>query len=485
MKKNIAIVLFGFIVFSAFAGGQTDSGRDSSLTTIEAGKFVNPETVDAYAYINDYVFPYRINENDDLSIFVKLEKEQILTIGDKFNLFIGLHVNNKDFYKRTEGNYIVFIHNPEVLLRAEWKNSFISVFSKIRQAQKTDAVFGIFNPAKNEIINIPTVNSIQTALDQIQNTRKVYNMDTLLDQSFRNMDKIQNNYNTRFLWITDSDLLKSNNSSREREYFDYLMKLQAQNKISFSYLGYGEVPNWAVMNQSLKNVGGNSYYVNSNQDMEEKAWDDYDRFIYPTIENIKVNVSLMPWVTETRFDYRSEWYPASGFRPVTNYYTHTLSNEIKNMDSGEHKIFLYYLNINAINKTESDLYYRTIAGDGNTPIGFCSVEYYSYNEGKTKYRTFPLRVKYTEDYDEYAAYINQEVKKYTILQNTGFILKELSQLVNKREYYTAILLVDSQIKMLESYLAENFDDAIATDIETLNKNKELLMEQAKSLNYIR
>jgi hypothetical protein len=485
MKKYLIVLLVGFTAVSAFAGGQTDSGRDSSLNTIEAGKFVDPGTVDAYAYINDYVFPYEISRNDDLSIFVKLEKERILTIGDKFNLFIGLHVNNKDYFKRNEGNYIVFIHNPEILLRNEWKNSFASALGKIRQAQKTDAVLGIFNPANNEIINISTANSIQTALTQIQTTRKVYNMDTLLDQSFKHMDALQNDYNTRFLWITDSDLLKSNNSTRERQYFDYLMKLQSQNKISFSYLGYGEVPNWAVMNQSLKNVGGNSYYINSNQELEEKIWDDYDRFVYPTIENIKVNVSLMPWVTEARFDYRTEWYPANNFMPVTNYYTHTLRNEIKNMDSGEHKIFLYYLNINAINKTEGDLYYRTIAGDGITPIGFCSVEYYSYNTGKTVYKTFPLQVTYTENYDEYTASINKEVSKYSILQNTGFILKELSNLVNRREYYTAILIVDSQIKMLKEYLAEKYDEAIEKDIETLNKNRELLMEQAKSLNYIR
>jgi hypothetical protein len=485
MKKYFLVLLVGFAAFSAFAGGQTNSGRDSSLNTIEAGKFVNPGTVDAYAYINDYIFPYEINRNEDLSIFVRLEKERILTVGDKFNLFIGLHVNNKDYFKRNEGNYIVFIHNPEILLKAEWKNSFAAALGKIRQAQKTDAVLGLFNPAKKEIINIPTVNAIQAALTQIQATQKIYNIDTLLDQSFKNMDAIQNNYNTRFLWITDSDLLKSNNSARERDYFDYLMKLQSQNKISFSYLGYGESPNWAVMNQSLKNVGGNSYFIDSRQELEEKIWDDYDRFVYPTIENIKINVSLMPWVTEARFDYRTEWYPTTNFMPVTNYYTHTLSNTIKNMDSGEHKIYLYYLNINAINKTESDLYYRTITKDGNTPIGFCSIEYYSYNAGKTIYKTYPLQIKYTENYDDYAAHINKEVSKYSILQNTGFILKELSNLVNRREYYTAILLVDSQIKMLQKYLAEKPDEAIEKDIETLNRNKELLMEQAKSLNYIR
>jgi hypothetical protein len=435
--------------------------------------------------INDYAFPYGINNNEDLSIFVKLEKQKVLTIGDSFNLLIGLHVNNKNFFRRTEGNYILFIHNPEVLLRSEWKNSITLVIRKIRQSQGSNAVLGIFNPASNEIINISTVDSVQTALGRIQNTRKVYAIDTILDQSFKCMEAIKNEYNTRFLWITDSDLLKSNNSNREREYFDFLMKLQSQNNISFSYLGYGETPNWATMNQSLKNVGGNSYFIDTPKELEDKVWDDYDRFVCPTIENIKVNISLMPWITEARFDYRSEWYPVTNFMPVIAYYTHTAKNEIKNMDSGEHKIFLYYLSIGAVNKVTADLYYRTVAEGMTTPVGFCSVEYYSYKDRKTKYKTFPLQVEYTDDYDDYAAHIDQSVRKYTALQNTGFILKELSQLVNRRQYYMAILLVDSQIKMLEKYQAEKQDLEIAKDIETLNKNRELLMEQAKSLNYIR
>ena len=54
------------------------------------------------------------------------------------------------------------------------------------------------------------------------------------------------------------------------------------------------MPNWAVMNQALKDVVGNPYYINSSQELEEKVWDDYDRFVCPTIENIKINVSLMP-----------------------------------------------------------------------------------------------------------------------------------------------------------------------------------------------
>ena len=485
MKGTAVILLFALVPFAVFAGGQKQSGRDTSADTIEGGQFINPAMVDAYEYINDYVFPYDINSRDDLSVFVKLEKGQVLSIGDNFNLLIGLKLNEQNYFRRNEGNFILFIHNPNMLLRTEWRNPITAALRRIRQAQQSDAVLGIFNPATNEIINIPDVNAIEDAFYQIQNTRKIYTTDTILNQSFRCMDDIGNDHSTRFFWMTDSDLLRSSNAAREREYFDFLMKLQSQNNISFSYLGYGEVPNWATMNQSLKNVGGNSYYINSAAELEEKIWDDYERFVFPTIQNIKVNVSLMPWIAESRYDYRDEWYPVANFTPVNSNYTHTASNSIKNMDADEHRVFMYYLKIEAENKTASDLYYRTISSGRIVPVGFVSVQYYSYSEGKTKYRVFPLQVTYTDDYDSYSAQIDLSVRKYTVLQNTAFILKELSNLVNRRQYYTAILLVDSQIKLLEGFLKENDDKEIAGDVETLTKNKALLMEQAKSLQYIR
>jgi hypothetical protein len=193
----------------------------------------------------------------------------------------------------------------------------------------------------------------------------------------------------------------------------------------------------------------------------------------------------MPWISETRFDYRNEWYPVTNFTPVNTNYTHTRSNNIKNMDADDTRIFQYYLRISAENTTASNQYYREISSDRIVPVGFVSVEYYSYTQGKTIYRVFPLQVSYTDNYDSYSIQIDHTVRKYTILQNTAFILKELSNLVNQRQYYTAILLVDSQIKLLEAFLDENPDDEISGDIETLTRNKTLLMEQARSLQYIR
>ena len=485
-KISLFLILISIPFVIAAGGGQAQSGRDTNTDTIEGGQFINPAMVDAYEYINDYVFPYEMNPSEDLSVFVSLEKSDVLSIGDNFNLLIGLRVNEQSFFSKREGNFILFIHNPTVLLQLQWRNAVTAVLRRIIEAKESDAVIGIFNSNTNEIIQLPNVNAISSALNQIMNTRKVFAIDTILDQSFKCMDALENDYDTRFLWMTDSDLLRSNNSAREREYFDFLIRLQSQNNISFSYLGYGEVPNWVTMNQSLKNAGGNTYFINSAAELEEEIWGDYNRFVYPAIENIKINLSLMPtWISETRFDYRSEWYPVTSFTPVAANYTHTRSHNIKNMDADDHRIFQYYLRIVAENTSASNQYYREISADRNAPVGFVSVEYYSHTQGKTIYRVFPLQVTYTDDYDSYAAGIDHTVRKYTILQNTAFILKELSNLVNQRQYYTAILLVDSQIKLLEGFLREGPDNEIAGDIATLTRNKTMLMEQARSLQYIR
>lgn len=491
MKKALfALLALCLGAMGLYAAGQLDSGRETGLDTIEAGQFIDPAKIDAYAYINDYPFPFEPDPARDLTVVAKLEKERVLTIGDRFNLFIGLHVNNQDFFGRSEGNYIVFIHNPEMLLRNEWRRGVVSSLTKILTARKSDAVVGLFDPVKNEIIKLTTPDSINRALDGLARERKVFAVDGILHNSFGCMEALDNNYSTRFLWVTDSDLLK-NDAAGRAAYFDFLIKLQSQNNISFSYLGYGEVPNWAVMNQSLKNAGGNSYYVDSPAAIEEKIRDDYDRFVYPAVRDVKVSVSLMPWITESRHDYRSAWYPVT-WAPTSTYYTHTRKNELPSMEPGEHKIYLYYLNIAADISVARDQYFREIFNGGAVPVGFCSVEYYSHAEDRTIYNVYPLEISYTEDYAEYAGTLDPMVRKYTILQNTGFILKELSQLVNKREYYTAILLVDSQIKLLEDFADEDAGvsadgsggQEIKTDIETLSKYRALLMEQARSLNYI-
>ena len=160
MKYIAVILIFVFIPCTIFAAGRAEADRDTNTATIEGSQFVNPAMVDAYEYINDYVFPYETDTTGDLSVFVNLEKKQVLSIGDNFNLLIGLKVNDQRYFTRNEGNFILFIHNPNILLQPQWRNSITAVLRRIRQAQQSGAILGIFNSATNEIIEITDNNAI-------------------------------------------------------------------------------------------------------------------------------------------------------------------------------------------------------------------------------------------------------------------------------------------------------------------------------------
>jgi hypothetical protein len=484
-----------FWAIPVFSGGKTESGRDSSFSRVEVGQVVDPVKIDVTSSLNDFPFPYTMNAQEDMSVFVTLEKNAILTRGDSFNLLVGLKVNNKAFFNKQEGNYIVHIHNPALLRQKAWKNAITKALTAIRQSQESTAVLGIYDPATTSIIEIPTVESIPNVLSRIEHNRKTFPLDTMLNHILTGIESLPHDYAARLVWISDADLLKTD---RDIRIFNFFISLYAQHTISFSYFGYFEtpehtdtpswwklrkerqrynaIPDWAFMNDPLIHNEGNSYFIQTLEELEETILDDYDRFVYPTVGNIKITLALKPWISQQGFDFRPSWYPLENFRPLGDYYQHTynLRRTIKNMDYDEHRLFLFYLAIGLDTWTEEQ---PSLNHKDAVLVGFCSVEYDSYKERKTIYKTYPLQVKYTEDYSVYYNNTNAVVSKYTILQNTGFILQELSQLVNRGDYYTAILLADSQIRNLEPYRG---DIKIDEDIETLKKHRDLLLDKQRS-----
>ncbi|MDR0628417.1 MAG: hypothetical protein LBG24_01995 [Treponema sp.] len=508
MKHFIILLCMVLYAMNVFAGGQAESGRSASYGAAETGQFTESSQVDVPSAINDYSFPYTVNNDEDISVFVKLEKNALPVMEERItdanlNLLIGLQVNNKDFFTRNEGNYIIFIQNQALLQKDDWRTALISVVTHIRQAQKTNAVLGVFSPQDNSVIEIPTAASIPGILSQIQNSRRTnYTTGSLFDKVIQAEEKIDNGYATRFVWISDSDPLKD---SSEIEIFNFFSELGAQNHISFSYLIYNEppdlsglnarrvlkkeriryrdMPNWAVINDALIRFGGDSCFVQTVHELEKTLLSDYERFVYPAVENIKVYMTLKPWV---RF----------------HGYNYGIYSEIKSMDYDEHRMFLYNLNIQpayspadirhgnqSVESVQIDPF-REAFENGIIPVGICTVEYYSFNAKEIIYKTYPMQVSITEDHREYLKSIDETVSKYTVLQNTSTILANLSVFSNRKDipalsYYRTILMVNSQIQKLQEYHYKKDDPIIAEDIETLKQNRDVLMGQARSLHYIK
>jgi hypothetical protein len=486
MLRNVfvATVFLCWLVVPLFGGGQAESGRDSSSGAIASGQFVDPQSIDAESYLDSFRFAYPAKEGQDLSVFVKLEKQQALVSGDTLSLFIGLLANNATLFPNREGNYVVFIQNPGLLLYRDASQSIRSAILSIRGSMSAQERLGLFSAEKNQIYLVTDEVSLNDALGRIGADRKVYKNDAILSSALSCMGKIDNGFPTRFVWITDENLLKADTDAN---LLQFSLALYSQNKITVSYLGYGELPQWAKMNSYLQGVGGSSYFISKYPELQTTLLDDYKRFSHPTVEDIKVTVSLMPYIQASANDYRSQWYPAlTNFRPTLAYYNRPRSVQlVKSLDYDQHKILIHYLSLDTQNKVLTNEYLWKNGFTNTIPVGTVCVEYYSHKDHQKRLLTYDLSIEYTRDWKAYAKGIDPVIQKYTLLQNTPYIIKEISSLVTNRNYPTAILLVDAQMKRLQELLANYAETQIKEDIDTLNKYKDLLIAQARSLNYIR
>ena len=484
--KSSTIFLLLLFLFSGllFAGSQSESGRESGFESIAGGQFINPDEIDAESYLEDFTFDYKARPGQDLSIFVEIENEFILTRGGRLNLQIGLRTNSKSFYPKQNMNYILFIHNPGLLRYDEALSELSGALAKIKKDMDPGDKLGLYSVKDKKIHLIETESSIGQVLDEIKTNIKVYKNDDILTEALKAMNEIPNEYPRRFLWITDEDLVKDQSDAG---IFSFSLKLYSQNKTSFSYLGYGEESLWATINTYLRDAGGSSYYVKDYSGLEATIMEDYSNFSHPTVEDIRINLSIYPYIQALQNDYRVTWYPSlSDFRPNYRFYNRPINYHfIKNMDYDTHKIFIHYLCVGAQNIILMNEFLRDKGYDKTIPIGMVSVEYYSNLHKEYRYVSEEINITYTDTWNEQEDHINPIVRKFTLIQNTPFILKEISQIVSQnRDYFTAILLVDNQINRLSDLESIYKDKEIGRDIENLMKYKELLMGQARSLNYI-
>ncbi|QQO10126.1 hypothetical protein [Breznakiella homolactica] len=496
MKFLTPFLVMIFCCSNLFSAGQAESGRSASYNAAETNQFAESSQIDTAAAINDYDFPYEINPQEDVSVFVQLEKNRTLKtennlFNENLNLFIGLRVNEKNFFAKETVNYIIFLQSPELLRDDGLKNSLIDVLTELRRSQPAEGVLGIFTEEDTGIKEISSVSSVRNIISELKESKKQSTTSAIIDRIINYRSGVPNDFLTRIVWISNSDPFKD---AGERQMINFFMELSSQNNISFSYLIYGEtpdygnlndrrvlrrerkryndMPNWEAINSALVKYGGNSYFAQSPSELKEIITDDYNKFIYPAVRDIKISVILKPWIS-----------------PRIN------NAEIKNMDYDEHRMFLHpitlklqYPQTNRNNPEENDEI-KEIFETGIIPIGMCIIQYYSLNEEKTVYKTFPLEIASTDDYGEYAAGMNTVIQDYAVLQKTGEILKQLSYFRNRNiqtdAYFNMALRVNQQIRDLEKIYNGQSNQIIESDVEVLEMNLNLLLEQIRKSEYMK
>jgi hypothetical protein len=293
----------------------------------------------------------------------------------------------------------------------------------------------------------------------------------------------QNAGRSHLLWVTDENIAER---SSDLIFFDFAVELLAGANTTFSYLAYGELPNWASINESLIKRNGNSYFADNELEIPDKLERDLGFFSRPAVENISIEIDWAEEVEESATFYPPSYYGTMpSFRPTFDNNRPRTRHTLGGMNYGETKRFIHYLQLPThLDLAEMPVQSPLLKGRTFT-LGRVFVQFYLPMNDRWEYYQQDLEVEYVPAGEVADIELNAMVELDTIIQNTPLIMLETAWLVNNnRNFLLSLKLLQAQIALLTDLGDARPDEAIDEDIETLKKYYDIVFEQAKAVNLL-
>ncbi len=478
MKKTfLSLAVFLVLVTGIFASGQAESGRNQASSEVNEGQLLPIGSVDPANYLQDFTFEKSNTSSMPLTFEVDLLHDSIWEKGGDLSVRIALLSNNETFFRTVPGTFIFYFQNPELLSDLSLKNY---LYTNLLENNGMDFFF--FEPIDATLLRITNETELNSAITRLSGQRKQYANNIGLQGLLSSVEQQFTSERVHVLWITDENIIEK---SSDASFFDFSMNVFSSGNTTFSYLGYGEVPNWITLNTGLMKHNGNSYYAQNESELCEKIEKDLAFFSKPAVENITIEIVWSKYVTELANYYPREYYPViAGFYPTTNNTRPATYHKIGGMNYAESKRFLHYIKIPALQTLIDNSEYREPQNGSNFKVGTVFVNYYVPMYNRSFYQQQDLIINYrnaselSEGHDPY-------VFCDTVIQNTPLIIQEIANLVNRNyNYLAAIQLVKTQKNLLLKTIQIRKDRAVNEDIELLEKYYKLLFEQAKTMNLL-
>lgn len=460
MNKKILIGLCLLCSFYCiFALDHKESGRESVTAILATDSIPASSKVDTKAYLDDFAFPYRAQKSNPLSFFVHPSQSSVLSNGEEIVLQVGLRANNKDFFEPRDINYLIYINNPSFVASDRGKNLFTNALKRMLEAKTKDSCICLYSISDGLLKYVTSPNDIAPILNQIGSESKPDNVAKVLMDMGKSVEINSNGMPWRIMCISDDDMFKS---EAVRNVFLYIPRVYNlnYNDISFSYIGYGIVSDWPLINQVFASEDGNIYYEKTYKALENRIFSDFDKFSHYDIQDIDIRISYYPWVSGAK----------------------DLEFSIPSMEYDGHKIILDAVNLPSLVKLpiDSEFIENYKNSDGSYKTAMVSVNYV-YGKDKTPmYKTDIISVKYTDNPQEVANSKNAVVEQSIVLSETGKIFSQLEDLYNSGNYVKALDMINSQIQALKKIQENSKDRQIEVEIQNLKKAFELIHEKLMS-----
>jgi hypothetical protein len=480
MNKRVMSLALALTVVAAtaFAGGEAESGRGNAIDDIGEGQLISFDTIDSEAYLSEFAFERETERGELLSAWVELEATSVLNCGELLALRIALRTAPADQFPEAEGSYVFFFQDPGLLGELSVRRG---VAQLIDGNPRLD--YHLYDPDEQSLRAVEDGASFQRVAQTLSRAQKRYDNQRLLHELLDTASDELEGERRHVIWVTDENVVET---SQDARMFSFSVNLLGGADISFSYLGYGEVPSWQILNDSLGVNNGNSYFADDTDEILEKIEDDIGYFAVPAVEDVSVVLRWSGHVSTQATYYPSRHYRSvSGFSARFNNGRPTAGHYRGGMNYDEIQRFIHYVRVPAtITMTElgED---NPVDRRGRYQIGTVFLWYTIEATGERRYEELPIAIQYTDSLETEAASHNEYVLADTIIQNTPLVLKEVAWLINsQRNYLTSLELLQAQTLLLTDIRSVREDEAIDEDIEMLNATYDLLFEQARTLNLI-
>lgn len=478
MKRNCLIAFFLLVAVSVvLAGGEAETGRNTAAQQVAEGQLLPVGAVDPGNYLSDFESDF-INDGDTpLSVQVALMQDQVWEKGGLTALRIVLAANQEGFFRSTPGLFVLFFQNPELLRNISFADKLADLVGVYRTLD-----IRIFDAAEETLRPASTSAALKTAVDKIKNQRKMYEQNKLIQLALSTMEAEQAQ-RSHLLWITDENIAER---PADLTFFDFAVELLSGANTTFSYLAYGELPNWASVNETLLKRNGNSYYAGVESEIPVKIERDLGYFSRPAVEDIQITIQLPALVSEKDVFYPVEYYGTMpSFYPTFKNNRPRTVHTLGGMNYGETKRFIHYLEIPTLLSLDQMVFPSPLLEGRTFILARIFVRYYLPMTDSWNHFQQELTVEYVDAGSAGNIVVNRMVELDTILQNTPLIMLEAARLVNSnRDFLLALKLLQAQISLLRKLGPVRPDTAIDEDLETLGRYYEIVFEQARAVNLL-
>ena len=196
---------------------------------------------------------------------------------------IALLSNDEAFFHTVPGVFIYF-QNPELLGNITVRN-----YLDADLLEHESMNFSFFEPIDGTLQSIRNKTELSSAITRLSRQRKQYVNNVELQGLLTAIETKFRNERVHILWITDEDSIEK---VTDANFFDFSLNVLSSGNTTFSYLGYGEVPNWITMNTGLMNHNGNSYYV----PMYDKTFYQQQDLIINYVKDSEITDDQNPYV---------------------------------------------------------------------------------------------------------------------------------------------------------------------------------------------